>query len=251
MTAVGRTGGGLMAATVERTEERVWAKLRQVIIGTAHHDSDVAAVRESLALGEPFADPEIHELSLVDATFQVSPERYLELVGTTSPTSPMAMWLGKVGPRAGYALSVQHPDPDAVRARCIAAGLRVAIDTVAFGKTVLQLHPKDFGLLLEVDGIDDPDVWFWDDISPGPSATAGIDEVIGVEIPAGDPALLADRWSDVLGIGAPSADHQLDLGGAWVRFIPDDVSREWVVTLRRSSAAASAPELEGVAFRLV
>lgn len=228
-----------------------WAKLRQVIIGSASETDDAAHLAQTLRLAEPFADPEIHELKLVDFTFPVSSERFLEVVGTTDPDGPMGSWLDKVGGRAGYALSVQHPDPDAVRARCLAAGHRVAIDTVAFGKTVLQLHPKDFGLLLEVDGIDDPDVWFWDEISPGPAADATVSDVVAVEIPVVDPAATAALWAEILAIAPPTSDHELDMTGSTVRFVAATDASDWTIELRRRAADAVVPELPGVSFRLV
>lgn len=226
-----------------------WAKLRQVVIGTATHEHDVAVVREAFNLGEPFADPEVGTLGLTDATFQISAERYLEVVGTIDPTGPMSKWLAKIGRRGGYVLSVQHPDPDAVRRRCVDRGLRIGIDTVAFGKTVLQLHPRDFGTILEVDGIEDPDVWFWDEHSTGVSPSATVSDVVGVEVPVADPEAMTDRWAYALGIGK-AGDTEIDLSGAWVRFVPGEQSERWTVVLR-TSGGASVPDLDGVTFQLV
>ncbi len=228
-----------------------WAKLRQVVIGTMHHDDDVAAVRASFGLGASFADPELHTLSLTDATFPLSSERYLEFVGPTGTTGPVASWLAKVGGRGGFVLSVQHPDAAGVRQRCIAKGVRVAIDTEAFGKPVLQLHPKDVGLVLEIDGITEPSVWFWDDINPGVEPSASVDEIIGVEVPVADPTAMTALWLELLDLGEASAPNEIDLGGAWVRFTPGGPSTNWTVVLHRSGDAAVDPGLAGVTFELV
>ena len=125
-----------------------WAKLRQVVVATTEHDADIAALRKAFGLGEGFADPGLKEISLVDATLPVSAERYLELVGPTDEQSPVGRWLAKIGGRGGFVLSVQHPDPDGVRSRATELGVRVPIDELAFGRTVLQLQPKDVGLVL-------------------------------------------------------------------------------------------------------
>jgi hypothetical protein len=227
-----------------------WAKLRQVVIATSTHAADTDAVRAAFGLGQGFDDPELKKINLIDATLPVSAERYLEFCAPATDEGPVASWLGKVGGRGGFVLSVQHPDPDAVRARCITRGVRVPIDDVAFGRTVLQLHPKDVGLVLEIDGIDDPDVWFWDDIDPGPEPGAAVDEIVGVEVPVADPAAMTELWLDILELPAPVETNVLDLGGATVRFVPGGPSADWTVLLRRSGPAGD-PGLAGITFRLV
>lgn len=228
-----------------------WAKLRQVVIATTHHGADTAAVREAFGLGEGFADPELAKISLVDATLPVSAGRYLELVGSTDGVGPVGRWLSKIGGRGGFVLSVQHPDPDAVRERCRTLGVRVPIDELAFGRTVLQLHPKDVGLVLEIDGIADRDEWFWDDIDPGPEAGARVDEIVGVEVPVADPAAMNVLWHRLLDLGEPAVPDEIELGGAFVKFVPGGPSADWTVVLRTASAAAVDPGLPGISFRLV
>ena len=229
-----------------------WAKLRQVVIGTTDHQADVAAVRAAFGLGEGFADPEVAHMSLVDATLPVSPGRYLEFVSPSDDTISFAKWLAKIGGRGGYVLSVQHPDPKACKERALARGIRVPIDVEAFGKPVVQLHPKDVGLLLELDGITDPDVWFWDDVDPGPEPGAAIDGIVGVEVPVADPAAMNLLWHEILDLGTPAKTDEVDLDGIVVRFVPGGPSAEWTVLLSSSAGAQPTdPGLSGITFRLV
>ncbi|MBI1379130.1 MAG: hypothetical protein GC157_16860 [Frankiales bacterium] len=232
-----------------------WAKLRQVVIATTEHDSDLTAVRKAFGLGAGFADPELHELHMDDATMPVSGERYLEFVAPTGPEAAVHRWITRIGGRGGYVLSVQHPDPDAVKARALAAGVRVPIDTEALGHRIIQLHPQDVGLLLELDGIADPQAWFWDDINPGPEPDATVSDIVGVEVPVADPAATAAQWHSLLDLGEPGSEPVVDLGGCWVRFVEGGPSAEWTVHLRRADtpagAAAQAPELPGLRFVLV
>lgn len=228
-----------------------WAILRQVVIATTRHDADLAAVRSAFGLGAGFADPELAKISLVDATLPVSRMRYLEVVGTTDDSGSVGRWLAKIGGRGGFVLSVQHPDPDGVRDRARALGVRVPIDELAFGRTVLQLHPKDVGLVLEVDGIPEPDEWFWDDIDPGPEPTAAIDEILGVEVPVADPVAMNGLWHRLLDLGEPRDRDSIDLGGAYVRFVPGGPSADWTVVVRTASVDAADPALPGITFRLI
>ncbi|TWE07890.1 VOC family protein [Rudaeicoccus suwonensis] len=226
-----------------------WAVLRQVVLATGTINDDVAVVRQAFGFGAGFADPELRKLNLADATMPVSSTRYLEFVAPIEATGPVHAWLAKTGPRGGFTLSVQHPDPDGVRARCAEAGVRVPIDDVAFGRTVLQLHPRDVGLLLEVDGIPEPDVWFWDDVDPGPEPGAGVDEIVGVDITVDDPESMTALWARILDV-EPSDSTAFDLGGSTVRFVAGAPSADWNIQLR-SSGGSDLPDLPGITFTLV
>ncbi len=230
-----------------------WAKLRQVVVATNTHEDDIAAIREAFGLGPGFGDPELKEMSLADVTMPVSAERYLEFVSPTDTDTSVAKWLSKIGGRGGYVLSVQHPDPEGVRARCQERGIRIPVDQEAFGKTILQLHPKDMGLVLEIDGMEVATEWFWDDIDPGPEPGAGVVEILGIDVPVDDPISMNALWHEILDIGKPVKGDEADLGGAFVRFLPGGPSPAWTIYLRRSATAASvsSPHMAGIKFQLV
>jgi hypothetical protein len=237
------------------SEQPSWAILRQVVIATTAHDNDLDSVRQAFGLGQGFEDPELEKLAMADRTMPVSKDTYLEFIAPINDQAAVVKWLTKIGGRGGYVLSVQHPDPAAVKERALARGIRVPVDVEAFGQPVVQLHPQDVGLMLEVDGITDPHSWFWDDINPGPEADAAVDEIIGVEVPAADPAAMTTLWHELLDLGAPAKADEVQLGGTWVRFVAEGPSAQWNVLLRRADSAAgraaAAPSLPGITFELV
>jgi hypothetical protein len=232
-----------------------WAILRQVVVATTDHEGDLATVRGTFGLGKGFEDPELEKLLMVDATMPVSKETYLEFISPISDEAAPSKWLNRIGGRGGYVLSVQHPDPAAVRERALARGIRVPVDVEAFGKPVVQLHPQDVGLLLEIDGITDQHAWFWDDINPGPEADAAIDDIVGVEIPVADPAAMTALWHHLLDLGPPAVENEVEMGGTWVRFVAGGPSAAWNIVVRRADNAAgkavAAPSLPGITFELV
>ena len=231
-----------------------WAILRQVVIATTDHEGDLAAVRGAFGLGEGFEDPELEKMHMVDATMPVSKDTYLEFIAPISDEAGVYKWITKIGGRGGYVLSVQHPDPEAVKRRALAKGIRVPVDVEAFGKPVVQIHPQDVGVLLEVDGITDPVAWFWDDINPGPEPGAGVDEILGVEVPVADPVAMAALWHELLDLGAPTVENEVQMGGPFVRFVAGGPSADWNVVLRRADNEAGrsvvAPNLPGLRFEL-
>ncbi|SDJ41158.1 hypothetical protein SAMN05444157_3244 [Frankineae bacterium MT45] len=240
---------------MSETSAKSWVKLRQVVIATTSHDDDVDLVRQAFGLGKGFCDPELDSLHMVDATMPVARGQYLEFIGPASDEAAVLKWLTKIGGRGGYVLSVQHPDPAAVKQRAIERGIRVPVDVEALGHPVIQLHPQDVGLLLEVDGITDPERWFWDDIDSGPEADAAVSEIVSVQVPVADPAATNALWHDLLDLGTPAEPTVIEMGGISVEFVAGGPSAEWTVTLRRADSAAgasaAAPSLAGLRFELV
>ena len=167
----------------------------------------------------------------------------------------VAKWLAKIGGRGGYVLSVQHPDPDAVRARALARGVRVPIDTTAFGQAGDPAAPAGRRTAAR-DGRRSP-------MPPPGSGTTSI--------PGPEPGALRRRDRRRRGAGGRSGGDEravartarprlrrppdtIDLGGIPVRFVPGGPSADWTVLLRRAADGgerAGEPTLPGITFRLV
>jgi hypothetical protein len=230
------------------------ARLRQVIVATSEIETDTKALRAGLRLGEGFHDPELGEVAMADHTFTLADLSYLQLVTALQPDDPLSRWLARVGGRGGYALSIQHPDPAGVKARAQARGIRVIFDREVLGYPIVQLHPKDTVILLEADGIADPDVWFWDELGEAarPAPGALVDSVVGVTVPVPDPAGMGRMWHELLGLTPGDDPSVVDLGGPELRFVAGTDSPQWTITLRQGAAGTPRADLiPGVTFRYV
>lgn len=203
--------------------EARWAELRQVVLATLDHEADVERARKALHLGPSFGDPELTTIGLADATMPIGPATYLELCSPLTPDHQVARWLGKAGGSSGWALSTQVPTLEGVRQRCEELGIRIAIEAVAFGHEIVQLHPLDMGILLELDSFVPRDEWFWDDLAEAKVAQSArstfVDDIVGVDIATPEPATLAAKWATVLGIEGPEVTED----GALLRFSERDV----------------------------
>ncbi|GAA4261148.1 VOC family protein [Dactylosporangium darangshiense] len=226
-----------------------WALLRQVVLATPDIAADGRLLREHLGLGAGFADPELAAIGMADDTMALAGGSYLELVAPLTPDVSIARWLARRGP-GGYALSVQHGDPLAARDRALKLGVRVVADQLVMGHPIVQFHPADAGLLLELDGIAERDAWFWDGMGVDPSPHALVDDVVSVTVPARDPATTVELWAEILGYPAASAGS-IDLGGRLVHFRPAAETPRWTITLRRSALGGALRDetLLGAAFR--
>jgi hypothetical protein len=231
-----------------------WALLRQVVLATDDIEGAGTLIREKFRLGKGFADPELATVGLADDTMALAGGSYLELVAPSSGApmgAALSRWLARTG-GGGYALSVQHSDAVGVRDRAVALGVRLAADQLVMGHPIVQFHPADAGLLLELDGIADPEKWFWDGMGVDPSPDALIDDVVSVEAGVADPAATTSLWTEILGFG-PVERHAFDLGGRLVRLVDRADHPQWTITLRRSPAGAELSDgaLLGAEFRYV
>jgi len=231
-----------------------WALLRQVVVATDDIEGAGKLIRDRLSLGNSFADPELAAVGLSDDTMALAGGSYLELVSPLNGEpmgAALSRWLARTG-GGGYALSVQHSDAEAARDRAVGLGVLLAADQLVMGHPIVQFHPADAGLLLELDGIADRNTWFWDGLGVDPSPTALVDDVVSVDAGVADPAATTALWTEILGFG-PVEKHCFDLGGRLVRLVDRAIHPRWAITLRRSTldTTLTAAEFLGAEFRFV
>jgi len=199
--------------------------LRQVIIGAGDVEQASQEMRDAFGLAKGFADPLLEEMNMDDDTFRVGAETHLELVGPLKPEAPIAKWCAKVGGGGGYGLAIQVGDHAPYRARIEQMGVRIIEDMEAYGHGIIQLHPADMGILVELDEIADPSVWFWDDVEAEVSENPVIDDVLAVEISSPDPEAQAQKWATLFDVTVETVDGtlQIPFGARTVRFVQGDV----------------------------
>lgn len=196
-----------------------WAALRQAVFAAPHLDRAVEQLRTTLRLPAGFADPELAAFGMGDRTLPVG-SQFLEVVSPLQDQGPLSTFLQRHPGGGGYCLSVQVPDVTPIRQSALDEGIRIVADTTALGRRVLQLHPKDVGVLLEFDEIPERDTWFWDDVSTGPDHQALVDRLVGVQVRHHDPCAAAALWARLSGAQQLS-DTCVDFG-THVSFLPGE-----------------------------
>jgi hypothetical protein len=221
-----------------------WAQLRQVGFAALDHTAAVRTATELLALGPGFGDPLLAEMGLADFTAPVGPDTYVEVLAPTAPDHSVARWLRRAGGAAGWVLSTQVPSLDGVRERAAAHGVRIAVETQAMGREIVQLHPLDVGVLLELDEFRPREAWFWDELPAAKAAhtsrTSKADDILAVDVAVattvgpGAPAAMAQTWAAIIGIDPPvvTADGaELAFGHRTIRFVPARDGRTGIVAV--------------------
>jgi len=218
--------------------ENQWAELRQVGFATLDHPAAVRAATGLLELGPGFGDPVLDTLHLADFTAPLGPDTYVEVLAPTTPDHSVARWLGRVGGSSGWVLATQVPSLDGVQERAAERGVRVAVQTQAMGHDIVQLHPLDVGVLLELDEFLPRSGWFWDDLPAAKAAharrSAKADDILAVDVAVEHPAAMAATWAAIIGLEPPvrTADGaEIAFTRRRIRFVLPTAGRTGIVAV--------------------
>ncbi|MEA2199948.1 MAG: hypothetical protein QOI89_544 [Solirubrobacteraceae bacterium] len=200
-------------------EPRPRVRLRQAVLVAADLEPAAAALRSALDLQEPFRDPGVGEFGLANVVFALG-DCFIEIVSPTQPGTAAGRYLDRHGD-GGYMVIFDMQDLAGARERSAALGVRVVwqIDLPDISGT--HLHPADMsGAIVSLDRSEPYGTWRWG----GPQWTGRTGEgaagrLAGITVAVGDPAAVAARWGEVLGV-AVGGDRQpaLELDGAEVLF---------------------------------
>ena len=130
------------------------------------------AATDLLELGPGFGDPLLAAWHLADFTAPIGPDTYLEILAPTTPDHSIDQVAGPGRGSAGWVLATQVPSLDGIEARAAEHGVRIAVQTQAMGHNIVQFHPLDVGVLLELDEFLPRTAWFWDDVEAARAAQA-------------------------------------------------------------------------------
>lgn len=175
-------------------------RLRQVVLAARELDPVASQLRETLRLGEPFADAGVAAFGLRNAVFALG-DCFIEVVSPVQDDTAAGRWLDRHQGDGGYMLIFQLDDLDAARARVAELGVRVvwSIDLPDISGT--HLHPADMrGAIVSLDRADPPESWRWGGPDwTGKAGTGAPGTLRGVEVAVPHPLEDALRWSEVLG----------------------------------------------------
>jgi hypothetical protein len=241
--------------------------IRQVALVARTLDPVVADLCAVLGLEVAFHDPGVAAFGLHNAVMPVG-QTFLEVVSPVRPGTTAGRLLDKRGGDGGYMVILQTPHLEADRRRLATLGVRVAWEIAFDDIATVHLHPRDVGgTIVSLDEPRPPASWRW----AGPEwqakvRTEVVRAITSVTIAASDPAAMATRWAQVLGLPAPRSSR-LDLEHGAIRFVAADQRGEGVdavglaaVDATRALATARARGLRiegenvaigGVRFELV
>jgi len=195
-------------------------RLRQAVLVAAELEPVASALSAALNLGEPFRDPGVGEFGLENVVFALG-DCFIEVISPTRPQTAAGRYLERHGGDGGYMVLFDLEDLEGARERAEGMGVRVVwrIDLPDISGT--HLHPADMrGAIVSLDRSAPYGTWRWG----GPRWTGRIGtgapgRLAGITIAVSDPAGVAARWGEVLGVAVSDEDRpRLRLDGGEVHF---------------------------------
>lgn len=174
-------------------------------------DAVVASLRDSLGLGEPFADPGVAIFGLRNAVFAIG-DTFLEVVSPAEPDTSAGRLLDRRGGDCGYMVMFQVADLAAAKARASAQSIRQVFEVELDDIAEVHLHPADMcGAIVALSAPTPPEAWRWGGPDWEQRSVPG--RVAAVTVSVEDPDEIAARWTTVVGeIEAVTFQRGDDLG---------------------------------------
>jgi hypothetical protein len=226
-------------------------RLRQIALVGQDLEACRAEIAGVLGLGEAYADPGVRKYGLHNAVWPVG-DTFLEVVSPTQEGTTAGRLLEKRQGDGGYMVILQTDDLEGARARVAEKGVRIADQFDGDGVAFTHLHPKDVGgAIVSIDRMVPRERWEWG----GPDwqknvRTESSLEIVGAEVQADDPAAMAKRWGEVLGLMVRGDGLSLGLDGGEIRFVQafdgrGDGLRAFDVKVRNPAAVHARAEAIG------
>ena len=203
-------------------------RMRQICLVARELEPVVETFRDVFGLEVCHRDPGVGKYGLENALFPIG-NGFLEVVAPVRDGTTAGRYLERRGGDGGYMVITQCADLAKRRARCEAAGVRVANEISHPEYHELQLHPRDVGAAMlsfshqqAGESADGP----WHPAASRSTAKLSavpVRSMVGAELQSDDPDRLARRWSEVMELPLSSDDRSrpvIALDDARLRFVP-------------------------------
>ena len=195
-------------------------RLRQVALVAIDLDLVTGRLGRLLGLDYGYQDPGVGRFGLDNWVAAIG-DTFLEVVAPVEERTTAGRLLERRGGDGGYMVILQAPNLDAAKARIEAGGARIVWNARGEGEAGestegLHIHPRDCGgAILSIDESKPPSAWVWGGPEWQRHDSSFLSQISGVEIQSGDPASMAQRWSEL--IGAEVSEGQApDARRAWL-----------------------------------
>jgi hypothetical protein len=197
-------------------------RLRQAVLVAGELEPVASVLRAALGLDEPFRDPGVGAFGLANVVFALG-DCFIEIVSPAEPDTAAGRYLARHGGDGGYMAIFDIEDLEGARERARRLGARAVWEIDLPDISTTHLHPADMrGAIVSLDRSEPYGTWRWGGPRwTGQTSTGAHGRLAGVTLAVGDPAAVAARWAEVLGVPVADGDGQasvLRLDGGEVRF---------------------------------
>jgi Glyoxalase-like domain len=199
-------------------------RLRQIALVANDLEAAQADIAAVLGVDYAYDDPGVGKYGLRNAVFPIG-DTFLEVVSPKVAGTTAGRLLKKRHGDGGYMVILQVEDMAKARDRVRGASARIADQMDGDGVAFTHVHPKDIGgAILSLDFMQPKERWEWG----GPEWQSHVRrdtslKITGAELQAENPARMAARWAQVLGLAAAEDGGvwRIRMNGSEIRFVAD------------------------------
>ena len=195
-------------------------RLRQAVLVASELEPVASALRSALGLDEPFRDPGVGAFGLANVVFALG-DCFIEVVSPIEPDTAAGRYLARHGGDGGYMAIFDIEDLEGARERALGLDVRVAWEIDLPDISTTHLHPADMhGAIVSLDRSEPYGTWRWGGPRwTGQTGTGAPGRLAGITLAVSDPAAVAARWAEVLGLDVSGGERPvLRLDGGEVHF---------------------------------
>ncbi len=195
-------------------------RLRQAVLVAAELEPVASALRAALDLDEPFRDSGVGAFGLANVVFALG-DCFVEVVSPIEQDTAAGRYLARHGGDGGYMVIFDLEDLKGARERALGLGVRAVWQIDLPDISTTHLHPADMrGAIVSLDRSEPYGTWRWGGPQwTGRVGTGAPGRLAAVTLAVSDPAAVAARWGEVLGLRVSGADRPLlRLDSGEVRF---------------------------------
>jgi hypothetical protein len=190
------------------------------VLVAAELEPVASALKAALDLDEPFRDPGVGAFGLANVVFALG-DCFVEVVSPVEPDTAAGRYLARHDGDGGYMVIFDLEDLQGARERALELGVRVVWQIDLPDISATHLHPADMrGAIVSLDRSEPYGTWRWGGPRwTGRTGTGAPGRLAGVTLAVSDPAAVAARWGEVLGLEVSGEDRPvLRLDGSEVHF---------------------------------
>jgi hypothetical protein len=190
------------------------------VLVAAELEPVASALRAALDLDEPFRDPGVGAFGLANVVFALG-DCFVEVVSPVEPDTAAGRYLARHDGDGGYMVIFDLEDLEGARERARGLGARVVWQIDLPDISATHLHPADMrGAIVSLDRSEPYGTWRWGGPRwTGRTGAGAPGRLAGITVAVSDPAAVAARWGEVLGLVVSGEDRPvLRLDGSEVHF---------------------------------
>lgn len=200
-------------------------KLRQVALAADQLEPVRSNLLALLGATADYVDPGVGDFGLVNSVMAIG-DTFLEIVAPNQDNTAAGRLLERRGETCGYMVLMQVDSYADFNVHLDKSQVRKIWEVQRSEVSACHVHPKDIGAaIVSFDEMRPPESWLWAGPEWEGQRANNAKRIVGCQVQAKNPALLAQHWGDIMQTAPQSQGDGSRLGfndGTFIDFVAGD-----------------------------